>query len=154
MTWEELLAQRRVAREPTDHQEIQNLMALVGRNLNDASIEQLSDDGRFERAYAAARALATMVVRACGYRVKRPGSHYHTFQALEVADPDTFGEFAAYFDSCRALRNTLSYESTNVVPKGDLEEILDAVPKFTQAVEDWLRAHHPELSPKPPNIGT
>lgn len=115
MTWEDLLIRRRVEREPTDRAEIETLRVLVERNLRDASIEMLSDDGRFERAYSAARVLATIIVRASGYRVKQPGAHYGTFLALEAADPETFGGFAIYLDSCRSLRNNLAGGS---IPKG------------------------------------
>ena len=94
MTWEELLAQRRITRESTDHEEIVRLHALAIRNLKDASIQELSLDGRFERAFAAARALATIVVRASGFRVRQPGAHFGTFRALQAADPGLFGYHA------------------------------------------------------------
>lgn len=64
-TWENLLAQRRVAREAAGREEIESLRALAERNMTDA--------------------------------------------AIEAADPDTFGRCADYSDSCRSLRNTLSY---------------------------------------------
>lgn len=140
MIWEELLAQRRVAREPTDREEIERLRALAQRNLKDAAIEELSEDGRFERAYAAARALATIVIRVCGYRVRQPGAHYGTFLALEAADPETFAVFATYFDSCRGLRNTLSYDAVDVVSHSDLEDILGEVLRFETIVSGWLVA--------------
>lgn len=109
MTWQELLDQRRVAREPTGRDEVAALRRLVSRCLANASIETLSPDGRFERACAAAQTLATIVIRVEGYRVRQPGAHYSTFLALEAADPEAFASFASYFDLCRTLRNELSY---------------------------------------------
>ena len=145
MTWQQLISERRVAREPTDRAESDALRALVRRCVADASIEALSGDGRFDRAYAAARTLATMAIRASGYRVKQPAAHYNTFLALEVADSSTFAGYAAYFDNCRGLRNQLSYEAIDVVSETDLAELVEKVPEFEREVEAWLNTHHPEV---------
>jgi hypothetical protein len=90
MSWDKLLKERRVALEPTTKDEIDDLRALYKRYLTDANVEALSDDGRFDRAYGAARTLATIVIRAEGYRVKGQGAHYSTFRALEAADANEF----------------------------------------------------------------
>ncbi len=88
MTWKQLLAENRVAPEPASRTEIKDLLAVVHRNLADAQIRKLSDDGRFGHAYDAARILANIIVRAIGYRVKSDGGgHYNTFLALKTADP-------------------------------------------------------------------
>lgn len=146
MTFERLLKEQRAVREPTSRDEIDELRALARRCLDDANIEALSPDGRFDRAYGAARALATIVVRASGYRVRQPGAHYNTFLALEAADAETFFAEVAYFNVCRLLRNQLSYESSGVISAMELEEILCKAPEFELAVERWLAEHHPELS--------
>jgi len=145
MTFERLVREQRVVREPTARDEIEELRALVRRYLADAAIEELSPDGRFERAYGAARTLATMVVRASGYRVRQPGAHYNTFLALEAADPKAFADYVAYFDICRTLRNELSYESAEVISETELAEILRKVPEFKEAGECWVTKNHPEL---------
>lgn len=106
MTWRELLAQRSVESRPPARAELLELRALAERELSDARAKGLSPEGRFEHAYAAARALATLVVRAAGYRVTSgAGGHYHTFVALETADPDEFRKYSAYLDRCRSKRN-------------------------------------------------
>ncbi len=51
MTWSELEKQQRVAKEPARKSEIDELRALAGRNLQDASLEGLSPDGCFSFAY-------------------------------------------------------------------------------------------------------
>ncbi len=119
---------------------------MAERNLADARIEALSTDGKFGHAYEAARALATVVVRASGYRVKSAGAaHYSTFVALEVADPRRFARHAAYFNTCREKRNDLSYELAGVVTDSEAEELLREVPAFQALVDEWLRARHPKL---------
>ena len=147
MSWRVLLAQRRVVVEPPTRAEIDAQRELASRALADAAIAAVSDDGRFDRAYDAARALATVVIRASGYRVKGAGGgHYNTFLALEAADPDRFAAFAAHFHLCREKRNELSYVQPRVVSRSELEEILREVPRFRVAVAGWLQEAHPELA--------
>ncbi len=72
-----------------------------------------------------------MVVRASGYRVKAAGgAHYSTFVALAAADSKSFAKYAAYFNTCREKRNTLSYELAGVVTDSEAEELLREVPAF------------------------
>ena len=145
MTWKRLLAERRVAEEPSSKDEIDNLRQLARRNLKDAAVDELSDDGRFDCAYSAARTLSSVVVRASGYRVKQPGAHYTTFLALEAADPIAFQDFAAYFDACRTRRNVLNYELPDVISSTELEELIDRVVEFNGLVDDWLTQKFPHL---------
>jgi hypothetical protein len=149
MTFEELLKQRRVALEPTGPDEVARLHALVQRHLADAAIEEMSPEGRFQQAYGAARTLATIVVRASGYRVRQPGAHYNTFLALEAADPEAFSAHATYFDACRTMRNELAYNDPERVSDTELDEILRLVPEFARAVEAWLQRNHPEYPTAP-----
>jgi len=73
VNWKQLPAENRVAVEPASRAEIKDLRAVVRRNLSDAQIRKLSDDGRFGHAYDAARILANIIVRASGHRVKTDG---------------------------------------------------------------------------------
>jgi uncharacterized protein (UPF0332 family) len=146
MTWGELEQQRRVAREPTTKSEIDDLRALAQRNLQDAAIPGLSSDGRFSMAYNAARALATIAIRASGYRVKQTGgAHYNTFLALPVAMGASFETLAAYLNSCRQTRNELNYGAASVVSKSDATELLEKASEFLESLEEWLRTSHPSL---------
>ena len=145
MTWKQLLADRRVAKELTDRTEIEALRAVVQRNLADAQLKGLSSDGRFGHAYDAARTLATIVVRASGYRVKlEGGGHYNTFQALKAAAP-SFAKMATYLDACRRKRNDFFYEEANVVTITEAEDFLVQINAFSLEVDGWLRRHHPKL---------
>ncbi len=146
MTWKKLLEERRIGRQAPRKEELAHLRAVAARDLADARIEALSTDGRFAHAYEAARALATIVVRASGYRVKPAGgAHYSTFRALEAADPRRFTRHSAYFNSCREKRNDLSYELAGAVTESELGELLREVPTFGELVDEWLRERHPAL---------
>jgi hypothetical protein len=145
VTWKQLLADRRVAPEATDRAEIESLRAVVHRNLADAQLKGLSNDGRFGHAYDAARTLATIVVRASGYRVKlEGGGHYNTFQALKAAD-SSFSKIATFLDVCRRKRNDFLYEQANVVTSTEAEDFLIQANAFALEVEAWLRKQHPGL---------
>jgi len=65
MSWKGLLEQPRVAREEATRAEIEAQREMAERAIADSAIEAVSDDGRFDRAYDAARALAT---RSFGFR--------------------------------------------------------------------------------------
>ena len=115
------------------------------RNLSDAHIRKLSDDGRFGHAYDAARILAHIIVRASGYRVKgEGGGHYNTFLALKAAD-SAFAKKAVYLDACRRKRNHFLYEQANVVSRTEAEELLWHASGFSLEVDGWLKKHHPNL---------
>lgn len=97
-------------------------------------------------AYNAARTLATIAIRAAGYRVKQSGgAHYNTFVALPIAMGEAHDMWAAYFDSCRQSRNDLSYGAASVVSDSDARELRGKAAEFKDNVEQWLRSTHPTL---------
>ena len=119
---------------------------MAKRNLQDAALPQLSDDGRFSMAYNAARTLATAAIRATSYRVKQSGgAHYNTFLALPLAMGPSFDMLAAYFNNCRQSRNDLSYGAASVVSDSDAKELFEKATEFLQSLEDWLSKNHPTL---------
>jgi hypothetical protein len=130
---------------PATKQELDNLRSLVARSLSDVSAPGLSVDARFVMAYDAARTLSLMIVRASGYRPRSAGAHYHTFAALEAADP-AFVAISAYFDGCRIKRNVSEYEFAGGVTDTDAVGLLQAVKQFAIDAEAWIKAHHPPLA--------
>lgn len=97
-------------------------------------------------AYNAARTLATMSIRASGYRVKHVGgAHYNTFLALTAAMGAAYDTLATYFDGCRQSRNDLSYGAASVVSDSDADELLTKAAEFRDSVQAWLRTNHPTL---------
>jgi hypothetical protein len=142
MTWRKLLAEKRVAREPANKQELDDLRAVVARSFSDAQALNLSPDGKFGFGYNAARTLSTIVVRASGYRVRsQGGGHYNTFLALEAADP-VFARLAAYFDTCREKRNEFSYDEAGVVSATEADELEREALQFAKEVDAWLTRNH------------
>ncbi len=145
MSWKKLLADKRVAAEPTSKQELDELREMVATNLRDAHVAGLSAQGRYEFAYNAARLMATIVIRARGYRViSKSGHHYYTFQALEATGP-AFAKAATHFDAARSKRNDFSYDTPAPISDTDAEDLLAAVEQFQRDAERWVRAKTPGL---------
>jgi hypothetical protein len=145
MSWTKLLAEKRVAPEPTSKKELDELRAMVGINLHDAHVAGISAQGRYEFAYNAARLMTTIVVRASGYRViAKSGHHYFTFQALQAVSP-AFLKVAIYFDSARDTRNNFSYDSPVSISSTDADDLVKTVEAFQQDAEAWIGATDPTL---------
>jgi hypothetical protein len=139
MSWTTLLAEKRVAQEPTSKNELDELRAMVATNLQDAHIPGLSAQGVYEFGYNAARLMATIVVRASGYRVTaKSGHHYFTFQALQAADP-AFLKTSIYFDIARDRRNEFSYDAPVSISDTDADDLVKAVEQFQSDAEAWIK---------------
>ena len=79
VSWQQWLAKGDVKTHQTSKQEIDNLRALITRDLADAAVVALSADRRFATAYNAALQTAKMVIACAGYRVTGLGHHQTTF---------------------------------------------------------------------------
>src|SRR6266481_1796451 len=95
MSWKKLQAESKVHAYKTSKKELDDLRAVILRDLEDAAIQELSDDRRFATAYNAALQTAKMAIACAGYqlaahrviigsRLRRPGSR------LELLPPGTW----------------------------------------------------------------
>jgi hypothetical protein len=69
VTWTSLLANKEAQKHKTSKKELDNMRALVARDLADASLAGLSADRRFATAYNAALQAANMAIACAGYRI-------------------------------------------------------------------------------------
>jgi len=129
-------------------EELDRLFEIAGRDLTDAAVSDLSLDRRFATAYEAALVLATIVLRASGYRTRgsSSGHHWLTFALL----PEFMGPGAEprsrYLQACRRKRHQATYERAGVATQIELRELVSEVKSFQHEVSDWLRTAHPGLS--------
>src|SRR5258708_35481915 len=72
MSWKNLQAESKVHAHKTSKKELDDLRAVILRDLEDAAIQELSDDRRFATAYNAALQTATMSIACAGYRLAAP----------------------------------------------------------------------------------
>jgi hypothetical protein len=147
MSWQQLLAANRVRRHATSRQELNDLRAVIARDLQDAALPGLSADRRFATAYNAVLQLTKMVIACTGYRVVGQGHHQTTFEGLELAMGAGIAALAAYFDTCRRKRNLVEYDVANVATETEAEELLRQAQQFAQAVEGWVAQNHAAFVP-------
>ncbi len=130
----------------TSAEEIGNLLAIVERDLKDASEGGISADWSFGIAYNAALKLCTILLYAEGYKAERTLQHYRTIQALSLILGAERRADATYLDACRAKRNIVEYDYVGGVTENDAQELVDFVKEFKDEVEIWLENEHPELA--------
>ena len=130
--------------EPTSRKEIDNLRAIVDRDLRDAT-GSVSADWQFGIAYNAALKLCTILLRAEGFRPAHGLQHYRTIMAMPLILGDERKEDANYLDSCRKKRNVVEYDYVGGASEDDAKELYKFSEEFLQEVLNWLKENHPEL---------
>jgi SAV_6107-like HEPN len=147
MTWNELLANGDAQRHATSRTELENMRALIERDLGDAAVPGLSADRRFATAYNAALQAANMVIACAGYRITaRVGHHRISFESAAFTLGATGQAFTDYFDLCRRKRNLIDYTFSHVASETEAEEILTKTREFCDFVEKWIAAKYPKLA--------
>jgi hypothetical protein len=122
----------------TSAQEVNNLFAIVERDLQDATQGSISADWRFGIAYNAALKLCTVLLYFSGYRPEKALAHYRTIHALPLILGSDLEPDAEYLDACRVKRNTVEYDSVGGVTTQDAEELIDFVTELSQRVRWWV----------------
>ena len=131
--------------EPTSRDEIKNLLAIVDRDLKDASVAAVSQDRRFEAAFNAARTAAIIALRASGYRTSaQTGHHLKSIESLEF----TIKADEKLIQRMKVLskkRNATSYDAAGNVSSQELELAIRTASELLTGVLLWLQKTHPEL---------
>jgi hypothetical protein len=137
----------------TSHQatvaEVRNLLGVVDRELADAGVVGLSDDGRFTHAYDAALLLCKLALHTSGYEVQKraPGHHAIWINSLEFTLGDTHKETLIHLSKSSKLRHLSLYDHAGVVQGQDAQDLLDAARQLRTDVLNWLRSQHASLLP-------
>ena len=117
--------------EPPDQKEFDGMVASAKRRLQDASLEQLSDEGRFSLAYGAAHAISLAAMRWHGYRSE---NRFLVFQCLQHAVGLDKVKWRL-LDQCHKIRNNAEYEGNLDVSKQLLREMVDITSELLGTVE-------------------
>ena len=126
MTWTKLLGSHDVARHRTSKKELDDIRALVARDLADAKVAGLYADRRFATAYNAALLAAHMAIACAGYRVTaKAGHHKVSFDSIKLAVGAGADKYADYFETCRRKRNVIDYTRAQVATVAETEEIVE-----------------------------
>jgi hypothetical protein len=150
MLLDQVLNDGRLKRQPPSPSEVARLLSVADRDFADANVPGLSADRRFAIAYGGALLLASVVLRASGYRAASDsgGHHWLTIALLPELMGDSQAERSSYLDRCRRLRNKADYDGIDIVRSADALELLGDGLKFRNDVLRWLDQQHPELRPR------
>lgn len=146
MNFKRWLAEGRLRAHKTSKEDIHGLLEITQRDLDDASVQDLSTDRRFLIAYEGAMALATIPLYCEGYETYGKGHHWMTFRILPVVMGDEYSDLAEYFDQCRIKRNVGTYDRGGQISESEVNELIAEVKSFCDAVIDWLMRNHPSLN--------
>ena len=95
-------------------EEIAGLLAIIERDLANATVAGLSEDWKLGIAYNAGLQAATAALAAAGYRACTRARHYRTIQSLAHTIGWPVGKIAR-FDRTRKKRNIGGYEVAGAV---------------------------------------
>jgi hypothetical protein len=129
--------------------EVRNLLGVVDRELADASVAGLSDDGRFTHAYDAALLLCKLALHASGFEVQKRVSGHHALwiNSLEFTLGEAHKATLIHLSKSSKLRHMSLYDHAGAVQKQDADDLLDAARQLRVDVFAWLGARHPNLVP-------
>ena len=140
------MASRDVQRHRTSKKELDDVRALIARDLADAGVTALSADRRFATAYNAALLTAHMLIACAGYRVTaKTGHHKVAFDAITLTLGASASKYADYFERCRRKRNVIDYTRSHVATETEAQEILEKATEFRGFVEAWIDSKFPAL---------
>src|SRR5688500_7447247 len=135
MPWTQLLANRDVQRHETSKRELDEMRALIARDLADAQVQGVSADRRFATAYNAALQSATMAIACAGYRVTaKTGHHKVTVDAITLALGAAAGPYVDHLETCRRKRNVIDYTRAQVPTESEADEIVPKAKEFHELV--------------------
>jgi hypothetical protein len=136
VSWTNLLANNEAQKHKTSKKELDNMRALIARDLTDAGIAGLSADRRFATAYNAALQAANMAIACAGYRiVSKVGHHRVSLESTKLVFGKPMHRYADYFETCWRKRNTIDYTFSNVATETEAKEILIQASQFYSEVE-------------------
>lgn len=138
----------RVRTHTTSRREVDDLRALIVRDVDDAALPGLSADRSFATAYNAALQSAKMAITCAGYRVvATQGHHQATFEAAGMAVGSRLAALTAYFETCRRKRNVIDYDAAHTVSDTEAAEIQAQAREFLREIETWIAKSYPGLAP-------
>ncbi len=142
MNLKDLLSQGRLRQHKTSKKEIENLLALVRRDIKDTKVEGLSTDRKFACAYNAVLQLATILLYCKGYKPEGVGHHFTVFQTMKIIMGNNYYTLADYFDSCRSKRNITDYDYAGTISDLEAEELIGEAERFLEITINWLKKNY------------
>jgi hypothetical protein len=147
MTLDNLAKIGRLKPHVASRPEFADLLASARRNLEDAGVESISTENRFDAAYKCIMQAALLALMVHGFRpdTKSPGHHQTVIQSL----PKTMGldaQRVAVLDALRNKRNLSDYTG-RPIDQASLSSCIDEATRLLNETLAWLAANHPHLVP-------
>jgi hypothetical protein len=145
MSLENLLKINRLQRHAASREAVRRLLLAALRNIEDARVDAVSGETRFDAAYKCIMQCAMVALWANGYRTStsQPGHHQTAIQSL----PQTIGldqNTVIVLDALRKQRNVNDYEGDPVTDQ-TVAECLKQAEQLYQLVSAWGAANRPDL---------
>jgi len=129
-------------------EEIEGLLAIIDRDITDATVAAISPDWRLAIAYNSALQCAVAALAASGYRPGKGGSHhYYAIESLRFTlqcDDETINTLEAF----RKKRNIADYERAGAATDTEVRELLEISSAMREDLLRWLSQEHPDLAPR------
>lgn len=124
----------KIKAEPMNHSEIDRILAMAKRRLQDASYSQVSQEGRFISVYNALHGVALAALRWYGYRSE---SRYIVFQSLAhtLAWPPSQWRV---LDAAHQKRNLAEYEGFLEIEESAITELIILAEKMISDVDQLI----------------
>lgn len=124
--------------------EIQELPAIVTRDLEQSQVPGLGPEWQFDIAYNAVLQAGVAALAACGFRAERTSEHMRVLESLAF----TLGlaeDEIALLDVCRRKRHRAVYERSGSISRQEACELTDFARVLHGRLLAWLAAEHPDL---------
>lgn len=124
----------KIKAEPMNRSEIDRILAMAKRRLQDASYSQVSQEGRFISVYNALHGVALAALRWYGYRSE---SRYIVFQSLAhtLAWPPSQWRV---LDAAHQKRNLAEYEGFLEIEESAITELIILAEKMISDVDQLI----------------
>lgn len=140
VTIDELIAKGILVKQSSSKEEIDDLLQIVARDIEDSAQSEISFDWQFGIAYNAALKLANILVRASGFRIKGQGHHMNVIAMIPLVLGKHKKDDSEYLDACRKKRNIVEYDCVGGATKEDVEELRNFIHEFRSEVLSWLKS--------------
>ena len=124
---------------------ITRLLTAAERNINDAQVDKISAENRFDAAYKAIMQTANAALQANGFRTltSKPGHHQTMIQSLSKSI-GTERETVIVLDALRKQRNVADY-SGDLVPESAVTECIGQAKALLLSARAWIEHNNPGL---------
>ena len=117
-----------------DGKDIESLLSVAERNINDSRVKGLSDDSVFMIAYQAILACAQALLLKRGFRPASKGQHYYPIESLRETLCNN--EQVDVLQQIRNKRNIIQYEQAGIISPSEALRIIELADEiFVKAKE-------------------